>query len=114
MMRSGRLLAENSPQNLLNNYRLSSLEDVFLKLCMRDDGIQKGKEALTNDTNSKGSLVRQQLRVDELNFNKHGASQSEIPSIEFECQQTNNNDQNDLSMSLALYPLSIHSTVSHL
>ncbi|XP_057380008.1 ABC transporter G family member 20-like [Daphnia carinata] len=38
MMRSGRLLAEESPENLLKNYRLPTLEDVFLKLCMKDGG----------------------------------------------------------------------------
>jgi hypothetical protein len=38
MMRSGRLLAEDSPENLLREYNLSSLEDVFLKLCMADCG----------------------------------------------------------------------------
>jgi hypothetical protein len=37
-MRSGRLLAEDSPENLLRDYNLSSLEDVFLKLCMADCG----------------------------------------------------------------------------
>lgn len=31
-MRSGRLLAEESPQALLSMYRCSNLEDVFLKL----------------------------------------------------------------------------------
>ena len=36
MMRSGRLLVEESPENLLNSYRLPSLEDVFLKICIRD------------------------------------------------------------------------------
>lgn len=32
LMRSGRLLAEESPQVLLTMYRCQSLEDVFLKL----------------------------------------------------------------------------------
>lgn len=31
-MRAGRLLAEESPQELLTKYRCSNLEDVFLKL----------------------------------------------------------------------------------
>jgi hypothetical protein len=35
MMRSGFLLAEDSPQNLLNKHNLVSLEDVFLKLCVK-------------------------------------------------------------------------------
>ena len=34
-MRSGVLLAEESPQTLLSMYGLSSLEDVFLELCMK-------------------------------------------------------------------------------
>ncbi|KAI9558878.1 ABC protein [Daphnia sinensis] len=37
LMRSGRLLVQDSPENLLNNFRAPSLEDVFLKLCIKDD-----------------------------------------------------------------------------
>jgi hypothetical protein len=36
MMRSGRLLAEDSPHSLLHTFMLSSLEDVFLKLCVKE------------------------------------------------------------------------------
>lgn len=36
LMRHGRLLAENSPENLLLEHNMDSLEDVFLKLCMSD------------------------------------------------------------------------------
>lgn len=36
LMRSGRLLAEDSPANLLKLHHCISLEDVFLKLCMKD------------------------------------------------------------------------------
>ncbi len=39
-MRSGHLLAEESPQNLLSLHGLNTLEDVFLKLCMKD-GVSK-------------------------------------------------------------------------
>ena len=45
MMRSGRLLAEDSPDKLLAHYNLSSLEDVFLKLCI-NQGVNKGVEQL--------------------------------------------------------------------
>ncbi|KAI9558879.1 ABC protein [Daphnia sinensis] len=38
MMRSGRLLVEDSPENLLRKFQLSSLEDVFVQFCLRDDG----------------------------------------------------------------------------
>lgn len=37
-MRSGRLLAEESPETLLSVHGLSNLEDVFLKLCMKSTG----------------------------------------------------------------------------
>ncbi len=46
-MRCGRLLAEESPENLLKNYGLPTLEEVFLKLCMRD-GSYKVKDAVVN------------------------------------------------------------------
>lgn len=52
MMRSGRLLVEESPQSLLNNYRVSSLEDVFLKLCIKDEAknLFDGKTVDNNTT----------------------------------------------------------------
>ena len=36
LMRHGRLLAENSPEELLAQNNLETLEEVFLKLCMTD------------------------------------------------------------------------------
>ena len=35
LMRNGALLAEENPSKLMEAYNLTSLEDVFLKLCMR-------------------------------------------------------------------------------
>ena len=35
-MRHGRLLAEDAPGVLLDQYSLPTLEDVFLKLCVED------------------------------------------------------------------------------
>ena len=35
-MRCGRLLVEDSPENLIRDYGLPSLEDVFLKVCLKD------------------------------------------------------------------------------
>jgi hypothetical protein len=32
-MRNGKVLAEDSPQNLMTNFEVANLEDVFLKLC---------------------------------------------------------------------------------
>ncbi|XP_067949251.1 ABC transporter G family member 20-like [Watersipora subatra] len=39
LMRNGRIMAEGSPDRLLQKYNQSSLEDVFLHLCLRDDNI---------------------------------------------------------------------------
>ena len=36
LMRNGRILAEASPEELMEEHRLATLEEVFLKLCMSD------------------------------------------------------------------------------
>lgn len=43
-MRNGRLLEEASPQLLLDYYKFSSLESLFLKLCL-DDGNTENKQS---------------------------------------------------------------------
>lgn len=74
MMRSGRLLAEESPENLLKDYRLPTLEDVFLKLCMKDkdDG---GLTSTTPKDNFAASRKPHSGGLDNLAFN---ASQFDI------------------------------------
>lgn len=42
LMRQGRLLAENSPEQLLAQYNMETLEEVFLKLCMTDSSAKEG------------------------------------------------------------------------
>jgi hypothetical protein len=56
MMRSGRLLVEESPENLLNSYRLPSLEEVFLKICIRD-GVKNRVEQRIGVVSSTSSPV---------------------------------------------------------
>ena len=41
MMRSGLLLAEDTPANLLNKMEMDSLESVFLNLCRKDGELDK-------------------------------------------------------------------------
>lgn len=56
-MRSGRLLAEESPDILMAYYNLSSLEDVFLRLCMKqsvNDGVEQ-LEIMSNAITSNES-----------------------------------------------------------
>ena len=67
MMRSGRLLAEESPDILLAYYNLPSLEDVFLRLCMKQS-VKGGVEQLeimsnaisSNETPEIVALTQQQ------------------------------------------------------
>lgn len=37
MMRSGRILVEDSPERLMSARNMTNLDDVFLKLCIEDD-----------------------------------------------------------------------------
>jgi hypothetical protein len=46
LMRQGRLLAENSPEQLLAQYNMETLEEVFLKLCMTDSSTKEGRAEL--------------------------------------------------------------------
>ena len=45
MMRFGRLLAEDAPAALIQNYGCSSLEAVFLSLCMDNGDTDEGSRA---------------------------------------------------------------------
>lgn len=55
LMRQGRLLAENSPDQLMAEYSLDTLEDVFLKLCMSDISIKAAKLSSYTSIMPKGS-----------------------------------------------------------
>lgn len=56
-MRSGRLLAEESPQVLLSMYGCQSLEEVFLKLS-RKQGNETAQDANLTNNISLVSLVK--------------------------------------------------------
>nr|QBM06389.1 ATP-binding cassette sub-family H-like protein 1 [Daphnia magna] len=77
MMRSGRLLAEDSPENLLHSYALRSLEDVFLQLCMKD--FSNAEVVNIHENTSEVSLEDQQLSggIDNVGF-EPSASQLDI------------------------------------
>lgn len=81
-MRQGRLLAENSPEDLLAQYNMETLEEVFLKLCMTDSS-QKANQILNVDQLSmnnklhtecmeEGGIVNPALDLEnELNLNNN-------------------------------------------
>ena len=50
LMRNGKLLAEESPLQLLTIYGLVTLEQVFLKLCVKDDK-ESGSQSTNLDQN---------------------------------------------------------------
>jgi len=54
MMRSGRLLVEESPNNLLYSHGVDSLEDVFLKLCVKSESM----DTIKNTTTSPGGTTQ--------------------------------------------------------
>ena len=59
MLRNGRLLAEDSPTNLLRTYAEPGLEEVFLRLC-HVDGAVLGDTNIGRYTN-KGTVLRRFL-----------------------------------------------------
>jgi hypothetical protein len=96
-MRSGRLLAEDSPENLLRDYNLTSLENVFLELCMKNDE-NKLTSIFTNDTSSnqtdyKNEQTQQsQGGVDNMVFDESALSNVTETDIAIQLQNHNNCD----------------------
>uniref|UniRef100_A0A0P6EAP4 ABC transporter G family member n=1 Tax=Daphnia magna TaxID=35525 RepID=A0A0P6EAP4_9CRUS len=86
MMRSGRLLVQDSPENLLNNYRALSLEDVFLKVCIKDDGknpLDRETATNANDSNPVAAPIQNSTRRNSnlaRNINQIDTSETEHPS----------------------------------
>ncbi|CAG7829425.1 unnamed protein product [Allacma fusca] len=72
LMRSGRLLAEDSPSNLLKLHQCISLEDVFLKLCMKDKVTNNASHELSlpNYANTNLPALQSTPNAHELNTNK--------------------------------------------
>ncbi len=100
MMRSGRLLAEDSPDKLLAHYNLSSLEDVFLKLCI-NQGVNKGVEQLeimANVSPSNGThqiVARTQQQAGEHDNLAFDYSVNEIDLPENDVQRRNRINSNE-------------------
>jgi hypothetical protein len=56
MMRCGRFLVEDSPDNLLRNYGLSTLEDVFLHLCRKENSKNPEVESAEIEANMASTI----------------------------------------------------------
>lgn len=107
-MRSGRLLAEDSPENLLRDFNLSSLEDVFLKLCMTDCGkdeeknitsVQSEQQVSGGIDNAAFYSSKIELDISEMDGNsphQHGKTyESPLPLIDVPYANCNSSIVND-------------------
>lgn len=54
VMRDGRLIAEDSPANLLRNFEVDSLENAFFHLCKQQEDFSLATSTPTASLNSKG------------------------------------------------------------
>ncbi len=91
-MRSGRLLAEESPNNLMRNFRRPSLEDAFLKLCMDE----QQTESMENATISNATIQyteeaqQQQPQGDHVDYAEGVVSQTDVTETSVHRQRHSN------------------------
>lgn len=80
-MRSGRLLAEDSPLNLLKIHSCLSLEDVFLKLCMKDKTVTNNLLPPSQLPNNNAASKNSSLNIISVynDKNRHHAEGVVIP-----------------------------------
>ncbi|EFX70382.1 ABC protein, subfamily ABCH [Daphnia pulex] len=92
MMRSGRLLAEESPNNLMRNFRRPSLEDAFLKLCMDE----QQTESMVNASISNATIQnteeaqQQQPQGDSVDYAEGVVSQTDVAETSVHRQRHSN------------------------
>ncbi|XP_023345381.1 ABC transporter G family member 20 [Eurytemora carolleeae] len=89
MLRNGRLLAEDSPNNLLRTYAEPGLEEVFLRLC-HVDGAVLGD---TNIGSAEPGLDDEKRRT--LNLLKNEDGEEKIPDINFIDSKTEQDERVD-------------------
>jgi hypothetical protein len=92
MMRSGRLLAEESPNNLMRNFRRPSLEDAFLKLCMDE----QQTESMVNASISNATIQnteeaqQQQPQGDSVDYAEGVVNQTDVTETSVHRQRHSN------------------------
>ena len=78
-MRAGHMLAQSPPEALLQAHHLSSLEDVFLKLCQADQSVD-GKQTITasaedgRGTSQRTSAPLQATQIHAVSTSKNSVS----------------------------------------
>ena len=96
-MRNGRLVAQENPDVLLNQYGMLNLEDAFLKLCLesKENGL-KNINNYYNNSNSNCVQIKQNNCYDNQVFN-------ELTKDYFETQTVDNQnvkETNDMSIKI--------------
>jgi hypothetical protein len=66
-MRRGKLLAESSPHELLDQFQCSSLEEAFLKLCDAQDNATALNERGSQEDTSSDVLYQDKFRQTKVN-----------------------------------------------
>lgn len=70
LMRHGKILAENSPDELMHQHQLTNLEDVFLKLCVTDSSRRAATLATAGNKNYRQQLLNGDFdREQQADFN---------------------------------------------
>jgi ABC-type multidrug transport system ATPase subunit len=85
LMRNGILLAEDTPSNILRRHEVHSLEEAFLKLCVKR-GLSE--DDVVNDTAPGNESTFNEFELQEQsannNNNVHQTSQSTMSEVEYD------------------------------
>jgi hypothetical protein len=64
MMRGGRVLVEDSPENLIRDYGLPSLEDVFLQVSLKDCSRSSDEQLAEDVTTSSNEAAPVETQIE--------------------------------------------------
>lgn len=101
LMRQGRLLAENSPDQLMADHSLDTLEDVFLKLCMSDMSIKAASLANYTSTIPRSDLNLQPAANHNALARKAPSTEPTITSEQYNQIATNGDLRNIIKVSVS-------------
>lgn len=71
LMRRGRLLDEDDPDSMMAKHNCATLEDVFLNLSIRQEGIKVTTKVTTESKNEKQRLQEQEQQQKKANEKRH-------------------------------------------
>ena len=104
-MRNGRILEEGQPDELIGRYEARTLEDVFLKLCTRQEEIGEDKEGGQEVSKAEEAERRRQEEEDEALDEESGRSvnQSSINATESSLSPSHSKPAPSTSTTVASY-----------